>query len=134
MATFLLSAARLGPGLGTWSPFCSLSACRVWSIFPLFYLFICLAFFFSSVPGSVPEREHDRLFALCRRDLAPDREHGRLLALCRRVGFGALLFLFLFLFRDPNLLFLFLSSVPGSVPERGHGRLFALCRRGFIPD
>ena len=42
--------------------------------------------------------------------------------------------LFLFLFRDPYLLFLFLSSVPGSAPEREHGRLFALCRRGFIPD
>ena len=64
----------------------------------------------------------------------PNWEHCRLFALCRRVGFGAHFSLFLFLFRDPNLLFLFLSSVPGSVPEREHGRLFALCRRGFIPD
>ena len=79
--------------MGEWSPFCSLSARRARSIFSPVSFFIYLAFCFVfklsvGVSGSVPEREHDHLSALCRRGLAPGREHCRPFALCRRVGLG----------------------------------------------
>ena len=100
MTTFLLSVGETLPRIENMVAFLlsvSVSGAEHFFLFFLFYL-PCLffSFLFSSVPGSVPEREHGHFFALWRRDLAPDWEHGRLFALCRRVGFGALFYLFLF--------------------------------------
>ena len=67
---------------------------------------------------------------VCRRVLAwdsvPDWEHCRLFALCRRVGFGALFSLFLF-YLPCFFFFSFLKlpvGVSGSVPEREHDHSF----------
>jgi hypothetical protein len=83
MTTFLLSVGETGPRIGNMvaSTFFSVSF-----LYTFFFSFLKLPV---GVSGSVPEREHDHLFALCRRGLVPDREHGRLFALCRRVGLGA---------------------------------------------
>ena len=137
--------------MGEWSPFSCpplsegdwiyfFALCRRVELgaFFSFFLFIYLAFFFLSflklpvgVSGSVPEGEHDHLFALCPRGRVPDREHGRLFALFRRVGLGAFFSVSFFIY----LAFFFISflklpvGVSGSVPEREHDHLFALCRR-----
>jgi len=72
MATFLLSGGETWPRIGNMVAFLlSVGVSGSEHFFPCF-LFIYLAFFFSSVPGSVPEREHGRLFALCRRGFIPD--------------------------------------------------------------
>ena len=70
-------AWRLGPELGAWSPLCSLSACRARGLFFWYLLFFYLSLSVG-VSGSVPEREHDHLFAFCRRGLVPDWENGHL--------------------------------------------------------
>ena len=102
MVAFLLSVGETLPRIENMVAFLlsvSVPGAEHFFLFFLFYL-PCLffSFLFSSVPGSVPEREHDHFFALWRRDLAPDWEHGRLFALCRRVGCGAFFSLFFYLF------------------------------------
>ena len=98
MTTFLRSVGETLPRIENMVAFLlsvSVSGAEHFFLFFLFYLpCLLFSFLFSSVPGSVPEREHDHFFVLCRRDLAPDWEHGRLFALCRRVGCGAFFSLF----------------------------------------
>ena len=101
MTTFLLSVGETLPRIENMVAFLlsvSVSGAEHFFLLFLFYL-PCLffSFLFSSVPGSVPEREHGHFFALCPRGRVPGWEHGRLFALFRRVGLGAFsLFLFLF--------------------------------------
>ena len=74
MTTFLLSAHEAGSRIGNMVAFLLSFGASGSEHFSLFLFFIYLAFFFISflklpvgVSGSVPEREHDHLFALCRR-------------------------------------------------------------------
>ena len=77
MAAFLLSVGEALSRIENRSPFFSLVGVSGLGYFSSVSFFIYLALFsFLQLPvgvsGSVPEREHDHFFALCRRDFAPD--------------------------------------------------------------
>ena len=92
MATFLLSVDEAWSRIGRMVAFLlSVGAPGSELFFPVtFFIYLAFCFVFKlsvGVSGSVPEREHNYLFALCRRGSAPGREH-RHLFLCPPLSGG----------------------------------------------
>ena len=91
MTTFLFSVGEAWFWIGSMVAFLLSVGASGSEHFLCFFYYLPCFFIFKlpvDVSGSVPEREHDHLFALCRRGLAPGREHCHLFVLCWRVGLG----------------------------------------------